>query len=357
LKGGGKVKINIKGPIIPSNHQWIYDWLDMEGTSPKKVATQLERANTEDLEVEINSGGGSVFDASEIYTALKAYKGNVTIKIVGVAASAASVIAMAGNKVIMSPTAQMMIHNASTRADGDYRDMDRSSSMLKNTNQTIANAYSIKSGKSYEDLLSMMDDETWLTAQQALEHKLIDEVMFQDEVQLVASAENGGLLPKQVIDKIRNEFKSKGGTVNESPKYKIENQKEEGKVMDFEKLKNDYPDLYEQVINKGYENGVKSERERIQNIEELAIPGHEQLLNKAKFESGISAEQAAVEMIKANKEKGVNQLINMRTDAEPLQNLEPQVTPAGYSTENEEEQRSAAVNFMTDVVKNMRGVK
>ena len=84
-------KINIKGPIIPSNHQWIYDWLGMEATSPKKVSDQLAAANNEEIEVEINSGGGSVFDASEIFTALKDYPGHSTGKIVGIAGSAASV--------------------------------------------------------------------------------------------------------------------------------------------------------------------------------------------------------------------------------------------------------------------------
>lgn len=200
-------KIIVKGPIISNDDQWIYDWLDMEATSPKSVQTQINNANGEDLDVEINSGGGSVFDGSEIYTTLKDYPGNVTVKIVGIAASAASVIAMAGKKILMSPTAQMMIHNASVWAAGDYRDMDHMSTVLKNVNQTVANAYRLKSGKSDEELLKMMDAETWFTPQQALEHKLIDEIMFNDNIQMVASY-NSGMLPQQVIDKVRNELKT-----------------------------------------------------------------------------------------------------------------------------------------------------
>ncbi len=198
-------KINVKGPIISNNDQWIYDLFDIEATSPKFVDDQLADANGGDVEVIINSGGGSVFDGSEIYTSLKDHPGNVTVKVVGLAASAASVIAMAGDKLLMSPTSQMMIHNASVVAGGDYRDMDHMSTVLKNVNQTVANAYKLRSGMSDEDLLKMMDDETWLTPQQALEHNFIDEVMFEsNEPQLVASVNAQGMLPEQVINKIRN---------------------------------------------------------------------------------------------------------------------------------------------------------
>lgn len=201
-------KVMIKGPIISNDDQWIYDLFEIEATSPKSVSKQIENAKGEDLEVEINSGGGSVFDGSEIYTSLKEYQGDVTVKIVGLAASAASVIAMAGKKIVMSPTAQMMIHNASVRASGDYRDMDHMSGILKNVNQTVANAYKLKSGKSDDELLKLMDDETWFTPQQALENGLIDEIMFENQApKLVASAEFSGMLPETVINKIRNMIK------------------------------------------------------------------------------------------------------------------------------------------------------
>lgn len=213
-------KIDIKGPIISSNDQWIYDWLDIEATSPKKVSGALDVANGDDIEVYINSGGGSVFDGSEIYTYLKEYKGNVTVKIVGIAASAASFIAMAAKKLLMSPTSQMMIHNASIMAGGDYRDMEHTAGVLKNVNQTIANAYKIKSGMNDQDLLKMMDDETWLTPQQAIEHKLIDEIMFEQDFQMVASTDHSGVLPKQVIDKIRNEMLKDKTNQKNSKKFK-----------------------------------------------------------------------------------------------------------------------------------------
>jgi ATP-dependent Clp protease protease subunit len=202
------VKVNIKGPIVSNSDAWIYEWFGIEATSPNSVNKVLEKANGEDIEVEINSGGGSVFAGSEIYTSLKSYKGNVTVKIVGLAASAASVIAMAGKKIMMSPTAQMMIHNVSSWASGDYRDMEHTAEVLKSANNTIANAYRLKTGKTQEELLSLMDDETWMTAEKAKELGFIDEIMFEDGIQLVANTDFSGMLPPEVINKIRNTVKN-----------------------------------------------------------------------------------------------------------------------------------------------------
>jgi ATP-dependent Clp protease protease subunit len=202
------VKVNIKGPIVSNSDAWIYEWFGIEATSPNSVNKVLEKANGEDIEVEINSGGGSVFAGSEIYTSLKSYKGNVTVKIVGLAASAAGVIAMAGKKIMMSPTAQMMIHNVSSWASGDYRDMEHTAEVLKSANNTIANAYRLKTGKTQEELLSLMDDETWMTAEKAKELGFIDEIMFEDGIQLVANTDFSGMLPPEVINKIRNTVKN-----------------------------------------------------------------------------------------------------------------------------------------------------
>jgi len=352
------MKINIKGPIIPNSDQWIYDWFGVEAVSPKKISDQLKEANNEDLVVEINSGGGSVFDASEIYTTLKDYQGKVTVKIVGIAASAASVIAMAGDKVMMSPTAQMMIHNASVRAEGDYRDMDHASAFLKNVNQTIANAYSLKSGKPYEELLSMMDAETWLTPQQALEHNLIDEIMFDNQiVQAVASADSG-MIPKQVIEKIRNELSAnKTEPINSLPKANVMNashEKEEEDNMDIEKLKNEYPELYEQIKNEGYEEGVKAENQRIQAIEELELPGNEELVNKAKFETKITAQELAVEIIKAEKQRGKNYLENRLEDAQTLNKVPGDVAPQA-SGKDEKVEAAEKGKSIADIINRMRG--
>lgn len=201
-------KLKIKGVIIPNDYKWVYDWFEMDSTCPKDVDDFLNGLNGEDIEIEINSGGGDVYSGSEIYTTLKGYSGDVHTKITGVAASAASVIAMAGKKVSISPTAQIMIHNVYSMAGGDYRDLQHEADVLKNYNKSIANAYRLKTGASEETLLKMMDEETWFNAQQALEHKLVDEVLFDENLQLVANSNISQMIPLEVINKIRNTIKN-----------------------------------------------------------------------------------------------------------------------------------------------------
>ena len=219
------MKVKIKGVIIPNDDKWIYDWFEMDSTCPREVEKEIEKANGEDLEVIINSPGGDVFSGSEIYTLLKDYNGNVVVKIVGVAASAASIIAMAGKKIMMSPTAEMMIHNTTSITRGDYKIMEHEAQVLRDYNGTIANAYMIKSGMSKEDLLALMDKETWLTPEKALEYKLIDEIMFMDNTPKLAASFGGIMLPQEVINKIRNTIKSPNVDKNNNSDFLIQKSK------------------------------------------------------------------------------------------------------------------------------------
>lgn len=198
------MRIDVKGAIVSNDVDWIYDLFDIEYTSPRKITDAIAEADGENLEVIINSGGGEVYAASEIYTELKSYSGHVETRIVGLAASAASVIAMGGDAVKMAPTGEMMIHNASMYTGGDHRDMSKASEMLHNTDKVIANAYRLKSGLEEEELLKLMGEETWLTPQDALEKGLIDEIMFENEFKLSASAGVANLIPQEVIDGIRS---------------------------------------------------------------------------------------------------------------------------------------------------------
>lgn len=195
-------KIHIKGAIISDQMQRVYDWIGIDATSPSKVINSFP-TNNSPIEVIINSGGGNVFAGSEIYTALKEYQGEVVVKIVGIAASAASVIAMGADKILISPTAQMMIHNVSTSGDGDYRDFEHTAEVLKSANQSIANAYKSKTGKSDQDLKTLMDAETFFNSDSAIEHGFADEVMFAEKKELSLSANFGvGMLNDDAIDKI-----------------------------------------------------------------------------------------------------------------------------------------------------------
>ena len=117
----------------------------------------------------LNSPGGDCFAASQIYAMLMDYKGPVTVKIDGIAASAASVIAMAGTDVLMAPTAMMMIHNPATIAFGDHKDMEKAIDMLDEVKNSIINAYELKTSQPRKTLSKMMDEETWMNAKKAVE--------------------------------------------------------------------------------------------------------------------------------------------------------------------------------------------
>jgi len=211
-------KINIKGPIVSSQQQWIYDYFGIEATSPSKVNKILDSIMTnEDLEIEINSNGGDISAASEIYTAIRGYgKGNKKTNIVGSAYSAGSVIAMASESY-MSPTAMMMVHKVSSGAEGNSNDMDKMSRVLQVADQTVANAYIAKSGMSMKEALKMMADETWLTAQQAKDKGLIDGIMFEDAVPKQLNNSFSNMIPEEIINKMQNE------RLNNSNKVKLQN--------------------------------------------------------------------------------------------------------------------------------------
>lgn len=207
------MRVNIKGVIIPQDYKHVYDWFDMESTTPKDVADALAAANGQPIEVYINSGGGYVNAGNDIYTALCEYSGEVNIKII-YAASAASVIAMAGHSMI-SPVGQMMIHNVYSSADGDYRALHRAGDRLDIACDALANAYMRKTGKTRDEIRAMMDAETWVDARRAVELGLVDEVMGGELV----AADAPGLLPESVVRRCRTaRKKNKRNTASCAPK-------------------------------------------------------------------------------------------------------------------------------------------
>lgn len=369
-------KINIKGVIVSNDVLWIYELFEIEATTPNMVKEAVAAANGDDLEVIINSPGGEVFAGSEIYTILKDYSGNVTVKIVGLAASAASVIAMAGkNKVMMSPTASMMIHNASSIIRGDYRDMEHEAEVLKQVNETIINAYRLKSGMDRESLLEMMDKETWFTPQQALENNLIDEIMFDDGINLAASASDAQLLPKQVIDKIRNEFKKEGLIPGQSkvpgiavqtakenkkpqgtaPAPQPVGQEEEGKleIKNADELRQHFPFLVAQVENTARESAIAEERQRIKDIDEISSTVSDELVTRAKYEEPMTAQDLALAALKADAVKGRQHLedANKDTKESGVENIEGNPQPDAKS---EEEERTSKAKSLADIVNKRR---
>lgn len=150
-------------------------WFGDEVT-PAMFKSELD-SGSGPITVYINSPGGDCIAASQIYTMLKEYKNTVTVKIDGLAASAASVIAMAGDKVIMAPTSLIMIHNPSMIAMGERKDFEKAIDILNEVKESIINAYQSKTGLSRAVISHMMDDESWMNANKAIELKFADEIL------------------------------------------------------------------------------------------------------------------------------------------------------------------------------------
>ncbi len=197
--------ININGVIVSNDDKWIYDHFGIEAVCPKEISEALSNLSdkNESVIVKINSDGGDMFAASEIYEELRAYKGNLTIKVVGLAASGASVIACAGYSEI-APTAMLMIHNVSSYAEGDFHDMEESSEVLQKANKAIANSYCEKTGKPIEEILKLMDKESWITADEAVSMGFIDKITEPQSSTKLAASYRSGLLPQSVIKEMQN---------------------------------------------------------------------------------------------------------------------------------------------------------
>lgn len=200
--------IPIKGDIVTNMYGDFYDYFGIDYASPKQVAKAINEAGGDELDVQINSGGGIVDAGSEIYTALMSYSGNVTVSVVGMAASAASLIAMAGDVVQMSPSATMMIHNVSSGAQGDYRDMANAADMLKKANDSIANAYELKTGMDHDKLLDLMNQTYWLSPKEAIELGFANKMMFEDEPSAILTASITSIPSLEQLQKFNESKKS-----------------------------------------------------------------------------------------------------------------------------------------------------
>lgn len=195
-------KIQMRGPIIPNNSQEVYDYYGMEAVSAKAIMDALPDDGS-DVVVEVNSNGGLVTAGSDIYTALRNYAGKVTVEVTGMAASAASFAIMGADVVKISPTAQIMIHKAFLHMSGNSDELEQAANALKASDQAILNAYVQKTGLDRDTLFELMKNETYMSAERAVELGFADEVMTFDDVGAVASLSDG-LLPQAVVDEYYN---------------------------------------------------------------------------------------------------------------------------------------------------------
>lgn len=177
-------KVDLRGDIVPNDIKWIYDWLEWDATCPNDIRDVITNMQPgEQLEVFINSGGGDVQSGQEMYSLFQTV--DSVAKIQSFAASAAGVAAMGCKKVLMSDVGTIMIHNVScSGASGDYHQMEKITDMLKVLNETMANAYVSKSGMTLEDVLKLMDRETWISAKGAIKYGFADGMLEPEDMRV-----------------------------------------------------------------------------------------------------------------------------------------------------------------------------
>ncbi|TLQ03643.1 Clp protease ClpP [Pediococcus stilesii] len=200
-------KIPIKGDVVDNATAMLYEYFKMDCVSPKALNDALAEGD-EDIELSVASNGGDVFAASEIYTALKNYPGKITVNIEGLAASAASVIAMAGDTIRISPTAQMMIHKAWSQSQGNADDLGHEAGVLQSIDDSISMAYQQKTKLSDDEIQGLMRNETWMGAKEAVDRGFADEIMFVDESQPVIINSISEVPSKNAVNKFLNLIKN-----------------------------------------------------------------------------------------------------------------------------------------------------
>jgi len=303
------MKINIKGPIVSSISQRYYDQEKIEAVSPARIEKELREAGGKDIELYINSNGGSVFAASEIYTLLKEYKGKVTAKIVGLAASAASFFVMAADQALISPLGQIMIHNASTSTYGNSDSHRSSYEMLSGTDKAIANVYRLKTKLPIDKLLELMNKTTWMNAEKAVELGFVDGVMFNTkEIEPFTQASyQEKKLPQHVqniVDRIENKtlsnyvYNLSSMPMNEQPKSVPITVKTQTTRSDYfmnaADLQMKQPELYNEIVKLG----MQQERQRVETLQNLAHVVDDPQMVQHAIQNGKDAGELAIDMVK-----------------------------------------------------------
>lgn len=285
-------------------------WWNEDEIVPTEVIKALNEVKGKDLNIHLHSGGGHVYAAMAIYTQLAQHQGKKTIIIDGLAASAATVIAMAGDEIRMSESGMFMIHNVSWVSFGDANQMRKDADLIEKTSSIALELYAKKTGKSEAEIKQMMDDETWMTAKEAKEMGFIDSIIKKNSPNLQMLADGAVMwcgidvteyknrLPAALFAKQSAEPQPKSAKNNQS---KGEPQME----LTLALLQANFPDVYQQAVSdavaKAKEEAITAERARMQAIDEIAEPGHEELVQKAKYDSSMTAGDFAVAVMKANK--------------------------------------------------------
>lgn len=316
--GGGKASLDLFGYVGGSKDDpWGRGFNESEFLDDfRKIPSDSA------LDISINSFGGAVYTGLSIYSLLKAHKGSITFRIDGAAMSAATIItSVPGAKVVMPRGAMMMIHKVSSVAIGTTDDMRKAADDMEKLEENLINIYVEKTGRTVDEIKEKVNAETFFTAEEAVEFGLADEI---DETTEVKNTASGGFVMLNGLKADSRFFANapKGFINAEQPKASAV-QKEVHK-MNLETLKAEHPDLVQAIRNEAIAEGAEQERARIQAIEDIAIVGHEDLVNAAKFDGKTTAEALAVQILKADKARGAQMLTARMKDAKALEGIAPE---------------------------------
>lgn len=336
---------------IRSEKPWWSEGND--GVYPRQFTEDLKALGSiNELTVRINSGGGDVSAATAIYTQLKSHSATVTAIIDGMAASAATIIAMAADVVKAPAAAQFMIHDPLLMLYGLYNaeDMDNMKAILETSKNSIMNAYINKTGRDREELSAMMSEEKWMTAEEAKAEGFIDEIMFEEKVEASLTNDNRFLVVNSVAHDMtgftsRPSLSVTAATLPTFPVIALIKNKTNQKgsedtleIKNVDDFKKHYPEIFNQVV----EAAASVERNRMKAIDEIANNISPELVATAKYEAPMNAADLALAAIKADAGKGVNHLNNRQQE---LQN-NADIT----SALNAEEQKKAAEAQNIDLI-------
>ncbi len=266
--------------------------------------------DVENINVHINSPGGSVFAAVAIANTLKNHKAKVTAFIDGLAASAATIITSACDVVKMPKNALFMIHNPLTWAYGNKQELEKTGVLLDKVKDSILETYLAKAkDKTKEELSALMDEEKWFNAEEAKEYGFVDEI--GGEVEELENVNNLLIINSLAFD--ISKFKNFPGSKPAEPAPEAtQNTVTNTEEMTVEKFKATYPELYENIVN----SAIQGERNRIEAIENLEIVGFDDVVNMAKFKEPVDAANLALKILNIKKEKNKETLKNIQEESQ-----------------------------------------
>lgn len=327
---------------ISSQQSW---WEDR--VTPGKFNEELAAiGDVSEIIVRINSGGGDVFAANAIFTRLKDCSAKITVKIDGWAASAATIIAMAGDTIKIAKNGVFMIHDPAMTVWDTFtaEDFEKMAEELKVIKQSIVNTYAMKSGRDAQDIEQLMSVETWWTGEDAVSNGFCDEIMFDDVSTAVENSSHVVVnsvsldvssyktLPRSLFNSPKNPGCFTNTSAAKTQKKEEQNMATNESITTVEALTAEYPDLVAKIVS----NAKEEERARIKDIKETALNGFEDIVEDAMFEHPVSAAEVALKIVNEQKKQGGTYLANREADVTDSNagNVGAAAKQTGQETEN-----------------------